>query len=402
MPMIMKSEQNLHDKLEAWADETAKAYDKIASDRHATEHVDLPFYTQSPLDCVSEAPRLLIAGINPGSDGSYTAQKENPNWDIKKGMDGKHLLKGNFCRQDDGKTAWEHRCKWNYWHGLKKYFSKIVPEAEWEDSTKVVLTNASFFATKKADDISESLLRKTLPYTIELVKILAPKRIAFFGAGCFGRLQEMSRCLTGEDAFRFTGKELYHGIYICRFNGIQCYCLPHPAFKSNELFDLVASTVAYLNDNVSDLEEIDIEDTKRNDLIAPCLAAYEQRCAGKQASPSGKAAGAVYEYLKENFLKGLSTYGGKDWRYKLTDEIGLTAKPGEGKIHIRHIGFENGPNYVERPEYYSDEKKFRDILKQSGWDIDACSHAWLGTKKMGAESGEALVNELKRLRKKLQ
>ena len=278
---------------------------------------------------------------------------------------------------------------------------RIIPEAEWEDPTKVVLTNASFFATKKADDISESLLRKTLPYTIELVKILTPKRIAFFGAGCFNRLQEMSRCLTGEDAFRFIGKELYHGIYICRFNGVQCYCLPHPAFKSNELFDLVASTVAYLSDNVSDLEEIDIEDTKRNDLIAPCLAAYEQRCAGKQALPSGKAAGAVYEYLKENFLKGLPTYGGKDWRYKLTGEIGLTAKPGSGKIQVRHINFENSKHYGAG--FYPDEKKFRDILKNDfGYDTESYREVWLGTKKLGTVSGEDLTNELKRLRKELK
>ncbi len=397
MPMIMKSEQNLHDKLEAWADETAKAYEKIASDRHATERVDLPFYTQSPLDGVSEAPRLLIAGINPGSDGSYTAQKENPNWDVKKGMDGKHLLKGNFCRQDDGKTAWEHRHEWNYWRGLKKYFRHIIPEAEWEDPTKVVLTNASFFATKKADDISESLLRKTLPYTIELLKILAPKRIAFFGAGCFDRLC----CLTREDAFRFTGKELYHGIYICRFNGIQCYCLPHPAFKSNELFDLVASTVAYLDDGFSSLEEMDIEEIKRKDLIAPRLAAYERRCAGKRASSSGKAADAVYEYLKENFLKRLPTYGGKDWRYKLTGEIGLTAKPGSGKIQVRHINFENSKHYGAG--FYPDEKKFRDILKKDfGYDTKSYREVWLGTKKLGTESGEDLINELKRLRKELK
>lgn len=394
---------NMKKELEAWADETAKAYDKIASDRHSKERVDLPFYTQSPLDGISGNPRLLIAGINPGSDGSYTAQKENPNWDIKKGMDGKHLLKGNFCRQNDGKTAWEQRNKWSYWRGLKKYFSKIVPEAEWEDPMKVVLTNASFFATKKADDISESLLRKTLPYTIELVKILTPKRIAFFGTGCFDRLREMSCCLTGEDAFEFTGKELYHGIYICRFNEIQCYCLPHPAFKSNELFDLVASTIAYLDDSFSSLEEIDIEEIKRNNLIAPRLAAYELRCAGKRASSSGKTADAVYEYFKENFLKGLPTYGGKDWRYKLTEEIGLTVKPGEGKIHIRHIGFENGPSYgKDGTEYYPDEKKFRNILEKSGWDIYTDSHAWLGTKKLGTESGKDLVDELERLRKELK
>ncbi len=397
----MKSEQNLQDKLEAWADETAKAYDKIASDRSATERVDLPFYTQSPLDGVSENPRLLIAGINPGSDGSYTAQKGNPNWDIKKGMDGKHLLKGNFCRQNDGQTVWEHRQKWNYWRGLKKYFSRIVPEAEWEDPTKVVLTNASFFATKKANALPKRLLLETLPFTIKLVRILRPERIAFFGAGCFDRLREMSRCLTGEYTFRFTGKELYHGIYICRFNEIQCYCLPHPAFKSNELLDLVAGTVAYLNDNFSSLEELDIEGIKRNDLIAPRLAAYEQRCAVNRASSSGKAADAVYEYLKENFLKGLPTYGGKEWRYKLTDEIGLTVKPGEGKIHIRHIGFENGPNYDENKECYPDENKFRDILKTHGYDTKTYGNSWLGTKKLGTD-GIALVAELRQLREDLK
>ena len=94
--------------------------------QNIAEETDMAFYTQSDLTNLYRTPEVMVVGINPGSEGTYKGQKENPNWGLDgKDMTGEQLLKGNYCKEDNGKTSWENRTKWGYWSRLKNYFANI-------------------------------------------------------------------------------------------------------------------------------------------------------------------------------------------------------------------------------------------------------------------------------------
>lgn len=219
--------------LNEWADETANYYHKLAIEN---PKYNLAFYTQSDLTNIKENTELLILGINPGSTGSYTEQILNPYWGLDGKMDGKHLLKGN--------PDWHEHKKWPYWNRLYKFFS-IKPEGEniLDDDSQYILSNASFFNTKKAGDISNELLRKSLPMTIELINITKPKRIiCLSGKDCFARIKA---AIPSSESFEY--EELFHSIFIGNLNGIPCYAIPHPsAYLSDEHRTLIKNCLSCL------------------------------------------------------------------------------------------------------------------------------------------------------------
>lgn len=257
----MKSEQNLHDKLEAWADETAKCYDAMATGENG---VDLSFYTQSPLIGIHSSPRLLVAGINPGSYDTYEKWRDNPHWHLQKGVDGLHLLQGNHCESEvDHRPEWEHRREWSYWGRLLKYFPDYSDIMEMDVPSEFVLTNLSFFATKKANKIDNRLLEETVPFTVGLINILRPRRIAFLGARSFDTLRKV-----GKNRCNFEGKMLFCSICAGLFEGIPCYGLLHPSARmTNEYRKLVATAIKVLDKifddrQISSIDEIDADSVK--------------------------------------------------------------------------------------------------------------------------------------------
>ncbi|MCQ2341895.1 MAG: hypothetical protein MJZ75_00165 [Paludibacteraceae bacterium] len=163
---------DLQKNLLDWAEKTVKVYVD-----YANAHDDAPaFYTQSPLNEITQSPELLIMGINPGSHGTYKDQKiSNPNWHLNgKDMTGEDLLKGNFCAKDD-KTEWEHFWEYPFGKRIMGYLlrTNINPLA---CPQKYVLTNATFFATMHATGIKEEL-PKTCQCTLQLIETLRPKKI---------------------------------------------------------------------------------------------------------------------------------------------------------------------------------------------------------------------------------
>ena len=92
------------DSLLNWANETAAGYVILA------KQFDMGFYTQSDMTKIFQSPKVVIIGINGGSDGSYTDQINNPGW-MKDGEDlsGIDLIKGNYFKDENGVSEWNKR-----------------------------------------------------------------------------------------------------------------------------------------------------------------------------------------------------------------------------------------------------------------------------------------------------
>ncbi len=258
--------------LNEWADKTANFYHKLAVEN---PKYNLAFYTQSDLTNIKENTELLILGINPGSMGSYTEQVLNPYWGLNGKMDGKHLLKGN--------PNWSEHKKWPYWNRLYKFFS-TKPEGEniLDDDSRYVLSNVSFFNTRKSGDISDELLRKCLPLTLELINTIQPKRIIFLsGKKSFARIK-----VTLPSSVSFNYEELFHSIFIGNLNHIPCYGIPHPsAHLSNEHRILILNSLSYLFEHE--------QETPDRTIIEESMSEYLNKMSNMNITKK------LYEYYKK-------------------------------------------------------------------------------------------------------
>ena len=147
------------------ADKTAVFYNEVATQLGDNAPA---FYTQSPLHNIMASPKVLIIGINPGSDGSYKEQCNNDSWGLKGNqMDGFHLMKGN--------PFWLEHQKWLFWKRLRQIFDEGNNPLDNEGG--YVVTNASFFATFNAKELNRDVLKKTMQCSLELIDILKPQFI---------------------------------------------------------------------------------------------------------------------------------------------------------------------------------------------------------------------------------
>lgn len=181
-------------EIQLWAEKAANTYNGIG----------MNYYSQSPLINLRPKP-IMICGINPGSDGIF----EEHNADF--------LISGNPC--------WKDHHKWRYWKNLKQYFAY---NSDLLEDGNYVLTNMSFCATKKANEINEATLKASLPTTIELIKAIQPRRIIMLsGKKSFALLQSTSDIISNVD---FVNEDLLLG----RICNIPAIGVAHPSarFKS--------------------------------------------------------------------------------------------------------------------------------------------------------------------------
>ena len=235
---------NIQEELKKWADKTAKGYVSIANE----EGDKAPsFYTQSDLTKIMGAPEVVVLGINPGSCGTYLGQKGNPNWGLNgEDMDGDHLILGNYCKNDAGNPNWSDRNQWPYWHRLKAYFRDVLPSNPLENEENHVVTNMSFFNSKKANHLSNKLLTKSIPYSLDLIKILKPKHIIFLGGG--GMLDKLNR-INRTKIFDISYEIISPGVYKGQFDGLPFLAVPHPSayLKSEARQKVVDCITAFMN-----------------------------------------------------------------------------------------------------------------------------------------------------------
>ena len=330
---------NIQEELRKWAEETVKEYHYIAS----RKEVNIAYYTQSDLSILSEKPELMIVGINPGNPfrkPTYTEQCNNKNWSYLSNnpLDKNHLLKGNYCREKDKPSSWDNHKNWKYWTGLKTCLSQTELSAIMDDDSKIIVTNASFFSTKKANGIGEALLKETIPYTLDLINITSPKHLIFLsGKKCFERLLVLSRA---SNIIQFEYKHVCGNIYIGLLNNRFCIGVPHPAYKTNEELTLVASVLPHLV-NAEKYESVDIASIQKE--CATQIKDFEERIKTK-ADKSKEH----HHIDKTNIVRqvissiNLIPYDSKNNRYKINDKIGIsiTSKDG-GCLELRTIDYDN-------------------------------------------------------------
>ena len=245
---------SIQKELEKWAEDTVKEYHKIA----IREDVNMAYYTQSDLSLLSCEPELMIVGINPGSESSYKDQCKNKNWSYlyNNPLDKNHLLKGNYCKEEGKPSSWDGHRKWKYWTGLKKCLSQTTLSKLLDDDSKIIISNASFFSTPKANGIKESLLLETIKYTLDLIDKTKPRNLIFLsGKKCFERL---SRLTVVSKSFQFEYKHICGNIYVGILNNKLCIGIPHPTYKTREEIKLVASVLPFLL-RYTNYEDIDGE-----------------------------------------------------------------------------------------------------------------------------------------------
>ena len=375
----MNNEQNnIQAKLEKWAEDTVKAYHNIAK----REDVNIAYYTQSDLSLLAELPELMIVGINPGNPYGitpYTEQCKNKNWSYlyNNPLDKNHLWKGNYCKQEGGTSSWDNHRKWRYWSGLKKCLSHTTLSTVIDDDSKIIVTNASFFSTAKADGISESLLTETIPYTLDLIHIAKPKNIFFLsGKKCFERLFRLSK---SSKLFQFEYKHICGNIFVGVLNKKYCIGIPHPTYKTNEEINLIASVLPLL------LRSTSFEDVDSELICKECgkqIKEYEDRIYNHKKSNDKQ----IMKPVKTSNIKSivhrvlssinLIPYEEKSHRYKLNDKYGITITDSKkGYVGIRHI------NYDHKSYEISQDKEvlvLKEMLKERGYITT--EKAWIGTK----------------------
>ena len=241
-----------------------------------------------------------------------------------------------------------------------------------DDDSKIIVTNASFFSTKKADGISESLLRETIPFTLNLIHITTPNIIIFLsGKKCFDRLYRLSNY---SKLFQFKYKHICGNIYVGVLNGKYCIGIPHPAYKTSEELNLVASVLPFLV-NVTNYEDIDDELIRRE--CAKQITEYDDRIYNK------KSVNKQINLFDQNGIVqqtvsriSLIPYEEKSHRYKLNEKYGITiTASNKGYIGIRHINYDHkGYEFPQDKEVLS----LKETLKERGYITT--ENAWIGTK----------------------
>ena len=386
---------NIQEEIVKWAEKTVREYHEIAS----RKEVNLAYYTQSDLSLISEEPELMIVGINPGSGGTYKEQCENKNWSYlyHNNKDENHLLKGNYCREEGKPSSWKNHREWRYWNGLKRCLSQTNLNEIIEDDSKIIVTNASFLNTKKADGISDSLLKMTIPYTLDLINITNPKHLIFLsGKKCFERLLNLSR--TSEN-IQFEYKKVCGNIYVGVLNGKLCIGIPHPAYKTSEELNLVASIIPFLF-SITNYKDIDIESICKE--CTEQIKKYEERIHNKKRQIKISDVRILVEKVISEC--NLEAYEEKNHRYKLNDQYGITITDKEkGYIAIRHIDYDN-KGYDKKQD--KEVLKLKEILNGRNYNISV--NAWIG-KKMFSQFGnndnqiiEGICKEIKELKEEIQ
>ncbi len=367
---------DIQKELEAWAEKTVIAYHQIAS----RTDVNIAYYTQSDLSLLSNEPELMIVGINPGSVSSYIDQCNNKNWSYlyKDPLDKNHLLKGNYCKEEGKPSSWESHRKWRYWSGLKNCLSQTALSSVMDDDSKIIVTNASFFNTQKANEIRESLLFETIKYTLDLINKTNPKNIIFLsGKKCFERLSRLSK---SSQLFQFKYKHICGNIYVGILNNKCCIGIPHPTYKTSEELKLIASVLPFLI-NITNYENINIK------LICKeChkqIKEYEDRICNNKNSSDSK----IRKHAKISNLNGivqqiiskahLIPYEEKNHRYKLNDKYGITiTESKEGYMGIRHINY-NHKSYDNAID--KEVITLKETLEKRGYNISEST--WIATKR---------------------
>lgn len=357
------------EELLLWGEKTVQLYNKIAEDR-GRENTPA-FYTQSNLNKIIgvNSVDILIAGINPGSGGTYQQMIENPNWGISSatGMTAEQLISGNFGRDPKygNSTNWSRRHTWRYFMNLKRFFKDVEEPNILDDESRFVLTNATFFNTVKEKELNQSLLNATFPQTIDLVRIVKPKMIVWLsGRKVFNRLASLS--IDGF-SFKYDKKQnpIMARIYMGTFNGIPCFGVPHPRFLTTEEKTLIAKFFSYVF-NYKSIEEIDL-----NSLESFCIneiQAYHKRL--KEKKPASIKNNIDVKSIEHSILERKKTYiynNGNRIRKDENAQYGITIATGSIFVRQAYEDKYKTPQINPKDGVVIEKLKEKGYKSRKGW-----------------------------------
>ena len=358
------------EELLLWGEKTVQLYNKIADERGREKTP--AFYTQSDLNKIIgvKSVDILIAGINPGSGGTYQQMIENPNWGISSatGMTAEQLISGNFGRdpQYGNCTNWSRRHTWRYFMNLKRFFKDIEGPNILDDESRFVLTNATFFNTVKEKELNQSLLNATFPQTIDLVRIVKPKMIVWLsGRKAFNRLASIS---IDSFSFKYDKKQnpIMAHIYMGTFDGIPCFGIPHPgAFLTTEERTLIAKFFSYVF-NYKSIEEIDL-----NSLESFCIneiQAYHKHL--KEKKPASKKNNIDIKSIEQSILERVKSNiynNGNRIRKDENAQYGITIATGSILVRQAYEDKYKTPQINPKDSVVIEKLKEKEYKSRKGW-----------------------------------
>lgn len=345
--------KDIKTELQVWAQKTVGKYIEIATDKD--KKYDLGFYQQSPLTEIAAPVEVVVMGINPGSGGSYTEQKQDKEkiWKLN-GHDATatNLLNGNPC--------WNEHNNWTFWKNVTKLLCPAFEDLS-DESKKIVLTNATFFNTPNTGTLPNNVIQKTIGFTIDLINILSPTSkivVVLSGANCFKLLKiHYKNEFQGESVFD-------NKLIIGRLKGITYIGIYHPASRyTSVLTKLIQKSICIIKEN------IDLELTKLKDLL-------QDKCANEWENVKN------YVPTKSNNLQyALELKPLLEQRYAIekpqNDKIQIpindqieavfVAQSGAQHIYWRHIGYNGKIHYNNPLATYSHAAEIMELLKRNNY-----------------------------------
>lgn len=197
-----------------WSNKAVASCHRLATNTELD--LNLSFFAFQSIPKVN--PDLLILGINPGNEFTYSDQYNNPGWGLdESGMNAEIFMNGNPFSQD-----YEN---WLIWKNLRKSFIG--------EKMNNMLTNSMYMNFIYFNSLNiESLLQKKGGFeafnncrdlSVELINnIIKPKYIICLGtADCFDKLP-----LTEKECLLKDKKRL---LLKGKLSGIQVFGIPHPS-----------------------------------------------------------------------------------------------------------------------------------------------------------------------------
>lgn len=203
--------ETIHEQVIKWANKYVPKFNNL-SKLYST-----PYYTQSPLDSINQQVDLMIIGINPKGNAGIGAQEQS----IEQFLKGNPYWSKRFNKE--GKNSWKFNQGVHFFLGYDNFYH---PEGI-DNDQKTVWTNLSPFESKQGNkDLKRELMQEGLKSTLELIRILQPKRIVLLGITAF---QQIEKVIGSNKDIEYS--PVFNNIksQIGRINQIPTVCVPHPS-----------------------------------------------------------------------------------------------------------------------------------------------------------------------------
>ena len=227
---------NIQKRLQTWQKNCVEAFG----------HMNRYYYTQSPLDKIEAEPELMIIGSHPDISPrkknlppvtEHSFLKGNPDWNNRFSSDGK-------MAKDWEKYLWNVRFFLGY---PQRYYVAPI-----DDENQTVWTNLTPFEANKENPLPKGAMELGIPYTLELINILRPKRIVLMKAGGFEMLKN-----NNPKNYPIDYREVLQYKNICnigRICGIPTVCVQSYASRQWPVYNKFTSIFILLH-KLSDIEE---------------------------------------------------------------------------------------------------------------------------------------------------